>query len=83
MQMKRVYPSETGALIFAGGEYGQNPADGVWYLRLPGFHTGSLENHHVTEHEDGTITVSPSILHTDYDGRQAHGFLEHGIWRNA
>jgi hypothetical protein len=49
--------------------------------------------HHVVEHDDGTITVSPSILvGGDYSGVATrewvdkhtwHGFLEHGVWREA
>jgi hypothetical protein len=43
---------------------------------------GSIEKHDVTEHEDGTITVSPSILLND--GRKIwHGYLERGIWREV
>ena len=41
---------------------------------------GGLENHDVTEHEDGTITVSPSILITG-EGGSWHGYLELGVWR--
>jgi len=38
--------------------------------------------HTVTEHEDGTITVSPSILiYPHHDGPGWHGFLERGVWR--
>jgi hypothetical protein len=41
----------------------------------------------VVEHEDGTITVSPSILvSTSRDGKPLevwHGFLERGVWRVA
>lgn len=90
--LNRKYPSEDGNLWLAEGEYGKNPRDGAWYLRLPGLHMGSLERHQVVEHEDGTITVSPSILHTDYmkdkDSGEVtdvtvHGFLERGVWRSA
>lgn len=64
---------------FSEGDYGK--VAGVWYARPPGFHLGSLEAHEITEHEDGTITVSPSILHHSGDGRDWHGFLERGVWR--
>ena len=44
----------------------------------------SLSKHSVTVHEDGTITVSPSILcGPRYDGIVWHGFLERGIWREV
>lgn len=60
-----------------------------WVCTAPNGHAGSLANHQVVEHEDGTITVSPSILiRTSEDGgityRELwHGFLERGIWRTA
>ena len=48
---------------------------------------GSLSKHTVTEHEDGTITVSPSILITMRGPEDVektwHGFLEKGIWREV
>lgn len=66
--------------IFAPGDYGK--VGGVWLARPPKGHTGSLKQHEVTEHEDGTITVSPSILVTG--GREPwHGFLERGVWREC
>lgn len=42
-----------------------------------------LRNHQVTEHEDGTITVSPSILVSSPHQTPWHGFLERGVWRDA
>lgn len=80
-------PSSLGRRIpddssFAEGDYGK--VKGLWYCRPPGFHLGSLENHQVIEHEDGTITVSLSILYTTSDANgeiKWHGFLERGIWR--
>lgn len=48
--------------------------------------TGNLAAHTVTEHEDGTITVSPSILVSGQDGErrfERHGYLERGIWRDV
>lgn len=36
------------------------------------------------EHEDGTVTLSPSIFVNPQDDPPGwHGFLEHGIWRTA
>jgi len=66
------------------GEYGKNP-DGEWFMRVPalGFGTGGLGKHQITEHEDGTITVSPSILCYGRDNKQWHGYLERGIWREV
>ncbi len=48
-----------------------------------------LSKHDVTEHEDGTITVNPSIKVTSPWGPDRvehewyHGWLERGIWRDA
>lgn len=75
-------------------------ADGqpVWYIRDPRGRVGALVNHSVTEHDDGTITVSPSILDGPYEQVAAaceglgtirgqpggwHGFLEKGQWREV
>lgn len=76
---KRVYLDERGHLRLGDGDYGKDES-GVWCARPPGHHMGNFQNHKVTEHEDGTITVSPSILLTDENG-EWHGFLENGIWR--
>jgi hypothetical protein len=73
------------------GEYGKG-RDGHWQCCPPeqtpdeyGFYlTGNLSKHEVTEHPDGTITVSPSILIGKYTpGKQWHGYLERGIWREV
>ena len=74
------------------GEYGRHPHDGHWYARVPhDFPDGdsifaNLSNHDITEHEDGTITVSPSILVTagrnskTGNERRWHGYLHEGVW---
>lgn len=81
MKGKRKYPDEDGELWLAEGEYGQD-RNGRWLARPPGSHTGSLENHDVTVHDDETITVSPSIAIFDEDHRW-HGYLKAGEWREA
>jgi len=56
---------------------------GTWMIWLPPDWYGNLSRHDVVEHEDGTITVSPSIKVTQpgvRDGRQCHGFLKRGVW---
>lgn len=68
-------------------EYSKLP-DGIWFCCSPNGHTGNLCNHTVIEHEDGTITVSPSILIqvSDSNGNKTelwHGFLERGVWRSC
>ena len=81
---KRVYLADD-ELPVNQGEYGRSPIDEKWYARVPaeGFGVGSLAKHDVIEHEDGTITVAPSILMTGHDGKQWHGYLTKGIWREV
>lgn len=87
--MPRIYPKKDGNLWLGPGDYGINPHDGNWYARAPVADkhlAGNLANHDVTEHEDGTITVSPSILITSHDAGgdvQWHGYLERGVWREC
>jgi hypothetical protein len=60
---------------------------GIWYGWCPSVERNllcTLEAHAVTEHENGTVTVSPSILcGPGQRGFVWHGFLEHGIWREV
>jgi hypothetical protein len=79
MKGKRVYLNKAGELLLASGDYGKD-VNGDWLARPPVGHTGSLIKHTVIEHEDGKITVSPSILITD-NQNSYHGYLERGIWR--
>lgn len=63
------------------GDFGVDRGD--WTCRAPNGFGGLLRRHEVVEHEDGTITVSPSILiHRPSDG-EWHGFLERGVWREV
>ena len=83
---RRIYANEKGELYLAEGDYGFHPISG-WQCRPFSHHAGGIGKHEVTEHEDGTITVSPSILLTDFDEQgntiQWHGYLEHGVWREV
>lgn len=56
-----------------------------WYCCTPNDHHGNLDAHDVTEHGDGTITVSPSILISGgaKGGELWHGWLERGVWRSC
>lgn len=57
-----------------------------WQFRCPNGHGGCLDPkvHTVVEHEDDTITVTPSIRITDSHGTEFwHGFLERGVWRSC
>ena len=69
------------------GEYSKHRTDRgiVWFATAPksGMSCGSLMNHTVVEHEDETITVTPSIIMDMGDGQVWHGYLEHGIWREC
>lgn len=81
IQGTRVYPNSQGYLDMSDqGSYGQD-RDGRWWAHVPqaGCPVGNLDDHQITEHEDGTITVSPSIL---WPGKW-HGYLEHGVWREC
>jgi hypothetical protein len=58
--------------------------DGVWWIYLPRGGAGRLTQHTVIEHEDGTITVRPSIgMRKTGGGFARHGFLERGVWREV
>lgn len=76
-----------GAGIPAAGEYGR--IAGQWHGCTPNGHLAGFWGHKVVEHEDGTITVSPSIRvflpATDEISQRElwHGYLERGIWRSV
>jgi hypothetical protein len=59
----------------------------IWKAVLPSGAEGDLTAHQITEHEDGTITVTPSIQGDSTSGLIIgdgwHGFLERGVWREA
>ena len=65
------------------------PHEPYWMMRTPNGHYCSISTniHKVVEHEDGTITVSPSILvSSSVNGVRVevwHGFLERGVWRTV
>jgi len=57
----------------------------VWFISVPKDgkeFLGNLGNHTVVEHEDGTISVTPSILITSHEG-QAHGYITRGVWEDC
>lgn len=83
---KRIHgnPAEDWLFNLNPGEYAQTPGGKDWYARTPNGLLANLGAHAVTEHEDGTITVSPSILVTGGgDGPSYHGFLDRGLWRDV
>lgn len=61
-------------------------ADDQWMIYLPRCGAGNLKLHTVIEHEDETITVTPSILNYGHDygtPTKRHGYLTKGIWREV
>ena len=69
------------------GDYGKY--EGYWYCMAPRDtgdwftnYIGNISRHQITEHEDGTITVHPSIEIKNSHGVW-HGWLERGVWRDA
>lgn len=67
------------------GDYGHSRPEstGPWFCCTPSGDGGNLTAHDVTEHDDGTITVSPSILVSTSEGPCWHGYLERGVWREV
>lgn len=88
------HPDDTDPGLYQPGDYGCYL--GIWYFITPNGHLGSPGQNPdgqegrflLTEHEDGTITISPSIRVTggDAEGNEVelyHGYLENGNWRDA
>jgi len=68
------------------GEY-KKLEDGIsWLLCVPTGVHGTINNRvwSITEHDDGTITVSPSIkVVCHVEAYNWHGYLEEGIWQTC
>jgi hypothetical protein len=62
------------------GDYGKT--NDFWYAATPNGLLANLAAHQVSEHEDGAITVSPSILVRN-SVSSWHGYLERGVWRSV
>ena len=67
--------------------YWKHKESGEWYIYFPDGKgdglCGGLANHKVEEHEDGTISVTPSIqTWSAGESRESgrHGYLIKGIW---
>ena len=86
-----MYPDKHGMMDFPhdlicfGKDFG-----GRWWFKHPDTYGLMLTQHQVAEHEDGTITVSPSIMVPKLqpfggsnNGETIHGFLERGVWRDC
>lgn len=74
-------PEETKPWELEAGDYCVR--SGVAWVCLPsGVGPSRLEDWTLTEHDDGTITLAPSILDAGTPNGW-HGYLEHGIWREV
>lgn len=83
MRGTRIDPSPDGCHACPPGGYFKD-AHGHWHGVTPNDLGCNLTRHKVVEHEDGTITVSPSILVSKgWEGKEWHGFLERGVWREC
>ena len=71
------------ALGLQSGDFVKLHGGKMWGLCAPNGDSGTLcqPPHTITEHDDGTITVSPSIQMET--GQRWHGFLERGVWREC
>lgn len=95
-QGRRVMPNAEGWLdpneINKPASYGRatnekvaGSRSGWWEVTAPDGSIGSLNStvHSITEHEDGTITVSPSL---DFSKRRPgawHGYLRRGVFESV
>ena len=73
--------------LIADKTYKSNLTGTVWgYMPPDGNGIGTLMQHTVREHEDGTITVKPgdgssnSILHRGAQPKDWHGYIYNGVW---
>lgn len=84
MKGRRVYLNDDGTYPqLEPGDYCKQK-DGSWMTCLPNGLLGCIKTHKVEEHEDGTITVSPSILTRGGEHDLSwHGYLEKGVWREC
>ena len=84
---RRVKLGDRGLISLEPGDFAFCRQDGSWYGSTPTGDLANLANHQITVHEDGMISVSPSILvSTSRDGVPLelwHGFLDRGVWRSC
>jgi hypothetical protein len=86
MRGRRVYPGDDGAFkLERPGDYGRD-THGQWWAWAPcssapgeSRAVGVLTDHEIEEHEDYTITVTPSLVFGD----RYHGWLRRGEWTDA
>lgn len=65
------------------GEFALAPGD-IWYACCPDGRLANLQRHTVIEHDDRTISVTPSIkVSGGGDDGSWHGYLTKGVWREC
>jgi hypothetical protein len=77
-------PDDTAPWELEAGDYCLRNGDP--FVCLPdGTGPCNLANWSPVWHEDGTLTLSPSILDADpaKNGQGWHGYLERGVWRQV
>ena len=72
MEGRRVHPEKNGQLNLTPGDYGRT-VKGTWWVFPPRGSLRVIDSEHVTEHEDGAITVSTPISNRLWKGRLTHG----------
>lgn len=83
MQGRRLPDGDATMADYEPGDYAKDLRTGWWFFRTPNGLFASMRSHTITEHEDGSITASPSILVSGPNIGQWHGFLERGVWREC
>lgn len=75
------YDLQAGDYTVRQDEDGERVA---WVVTPNGHGPNRLKGWGLVEHDDGTITTSPSILaHPAADAPGWHGYLERGVWREV
>jgi hypothetical protein len=82
--VKALYDGPPGGYVLVKSDDPEAKHQRVLWIKDPAGHVGRCVTHDITEHDDGTVTVSPSILATQGEhGHDWHGFLEAGVWREV
>lgn len=71
---------DAGECPYEPGDYWKDKA-GDWRGVTPNGLPVWLKNHQVAEHDDGTISVTPSILANGGKRNEWHGYLTNGEWK--